>query len=113
MAIFEILQEAIEKHRCVAMWAEGRWREVAPLAIGFKDGKQKVLTFQYKGDSKSGLAEGGAWRCFNVDSIAWARHTKDPWQSGNYPIAKTESTFDTVICGLGARTRTFEHKRQR
>src|SRR3974390_2746477 len=107
--IFDTLREAIEKHRCVAILAEGRKRQVAPLAIGFKGTQCKVLTFQYRGDSSSGLAAGGAWRCFVIDRIVWAKIIDDPWQCGNYPVAKTESSFDYVVCGRGARVRTYEH----
>lgn len=109
MAVFETLREAIEKRRCVTMLADGKLREVAPLAIGFKGAQKKVLTFQYRGGSNSGLAAGGAWRCFKMDDITWAKIIDDPWQCGNYPVAKTETSFDYVVCGLGARLRTFEH----
>ncbi len=112
VAVFETLREAVEKRRCVAMLAEGKWRQVAPLAIGFKGARRKVLTFQYKGESKSGLAAGGAWRCFAIDDISWAKIIDDPWQAGNYPVAKTETSFDYVVCGLGARLRTFDHAKR-
>ena len=107
LAVFEILKEAIEKRRCVAMLADGTWREVAPLAIGFKGAQKKVLTFQYKGDSKSGLAAGGAWRCFPLADITWAKIIDDPWQCGNYPVVKTETSFDYIVCGMGARHGAF------
>ncbi|HEV8016097.1 MAG TPA: hypothetical protein VGP48_11220 [Stellaceae bacterium] len=113
MDVFDTLREAIEKRRCVEMVAEGRRREVAPLAIGFKGAEKKVLTFQYRGGSKSGLAAGGAWRCFLLEKISWAKIIDDPWQCGNYPVAKTETSFDYVVYGLGARVRTFEHLRRR
>lgn len=113
MSVFDTLREAIEKRRCVAMLAEGREREVAPLAIGFKGTQRKVLTFQYRGDSNSGLPAGGAWRCFPIDSIVWARIIDDPWQCGDYPVAKLEASFDYVVCGRGARIRTYEHLKRR
>jgi len=107
--VFDTLRVAIEKHRCVTMLAEGLRRDVAPLAIGFKGTQKKVLTFQIKGDSSSGLAPGGAWRCFLLENIAWVKPSEEPWQSGNYPIAKLEASFDYVVCGLGARLRTYDH----
>jgi hypothetical protein len=110
--VYDVLKEAVEKHRCVVMAAEGQRREVAPLAIGFKDARQMVLTFQYKGGSNSGLAEGGAWRCFPIDHIDWAKITDDPWQHGNYPIAKVEASFDNILYGMGAQMRTYQHKRR-
>ena len=112
MAVFDTLREAVEKRRCVIIVAEGKQREVAPLAIGFKGTQRKVLTFQYKGGSESGLAAGGAWRCFAIDDIVWAKIIDEPWHSGNYPVAKTEASFDYVVCGLGARIRTFDHMKR-
>ncbi len=112
MLIFDTLREAIEKKRCVAMVAEGRRREVAPLAIGFKGAQKKVLTFQLTGGSHSGLAPGGAWRCFPLESITWAKLIDEPWQSGNYPIAKLEASFDYVVCGAGAHLRTYHHRKR-
>jgi hypothetical protein len=113
LAVFDTLKEAIEKRRCVAILVDGNWREVAPLAIGVKGAQKKVLTFQYKGESKSGLAAGGAWRCFPLTDITFAKIIEDhPWQSGNYPVAKTESTFDYIVCGMGAQVRTYNHLRR-
>ena len=112
MDVFDTLRLAIEKHRCVTMLADGLRRDVAPLAIGFKGTQKKVLTFQFKGDSSSGLAPGGAWRCFLIENIAWVKLNDEPWQSGNYPIAKMEASFDYVVCGLGARVRTYAHLKQ-
>ena len=113
MSIYDVLKEAVEKRRCVEIVAAGLQREVAPLAIGFKDSRRKVLTFQFKGGSSSGLAPGGAWRCFFLDDITVARIIDEPWHSGHYPVAKLEASFDYILCGLGARVATFEHKRRR
>ena len=54
----------------------------------------------------------GDWMQFK-DKVRknWAKLTDEPWQSGNYPIAKLEATFDYVVCGLGARVRTYDHLR--
>jgi hypothetical protein len=113
LAVFEILKEAIEKRRCVAILVDGTRREVAPLAIGVKGVQKKVLTFQYRGDSKSGLAAGGAWRCFPITDITWAKIIDDPWQCGDYPVVKTETSFDYIVCGMGSRVRTYDHLRRR
>lgn len=113
VAVYEVLREAIEKRRCVHLVANGLSREVCPLALGYKGARQKVLTFQYRGDSQSGLAPGGAWRCFFLDDIASATIIGDPWQTGHYPVAKTETSFDYVVCGMSARPRYYEHLRRR
>jgi predicted DNA-binding transcriptional regulator YafY len=109
MIVYDILKEAIDKHRCVIITVDGKSRAVAPLALGFKAGRKKVLTFQYRGDSKSGLAAGGAWRCFFLDDISWAKISDDPWQSGQHPVVKLETSLDSVLCGQGAQIRSYRH----
>lgn len=113
MLVYDVLKEAVEKRRCVEILAAGLRRNVAPLAIGFKNSRRKVLTFQYKGASSQGLAPGGAWRCFFLDDIAEARIIDDPWQLGHYPVAKTEASFDYILCGMGARVPTYNHLQRR
>ena len=111
--VFETLRKAIETHHCVTIFAEARRREVAALAIGYTGTQRKVLTFQYRGDSNSGLATGGAWRCFAIDDVIWAKINDDPWHPGYYPVAKTESIFDYVVCGIGAQIRSYDHRKRR
>jgi hypothetical protein len=111
--VYDTLKEAIDKHRCVTVVVDGKLRQVAPLALGIKGSRKKVLTFQYRGDSKSGLAAGGAWRCFFLEDITWAKITDDPWQSGQHPVVKVETSFDYVVRGMGAQIRTYDHMRPR
>jgi hypothetical protein len=98
MSVEAILIRAIELRHRVEVLAGGRRREVCPFALGYKDGVRKVLTFQVEGGSRSGLASGGAWRCFALDDIAWAETVEGAWRSGANPVAKTEASLDVVEC---------------
>jgi hypothetical protein len=98
MSVDAILIRAIELRRRVDLLADGQRREVCPFALGYKDGRRKVLTFQVEGGSRSGLAAGGAWRCFALDDIAWAQMIEGTWRSGANPVAKTEASLDIVEC---------------
>lgn len=80
------------------MMAERRRREVCPHALGYKDKRLKVLVYQYSGGSASGLAGGGAWRCFFVDDILWTEITDGPWQSARDYIIKADTSFDYISC---------------
>lgn len=113
LTVYEILKAAIERRRCVRVIADDLWRDICPLALGYKDTKLKVLAFQYHGGSVSGIAADGGWRCFSLDEISWAQINDDPWQSGHNAVAKLEASFDTVICGAGARVRTYDHLKRR
>jgi hypothetical protein len=107
VAVYDVLKHAIERHRSVRIIAGGLWRDISPLALGYKGDKLKVLAYQYRGDSASGLPADGGWRCFFVDDISWAKETDDRWQTGHYAVAKVEASLDTVICGAGAQVRTY------
>ena len=112
MSLHDILRKAIETRHSVRIMANGLLREVCPLALGYKGSRQKVLTFQYRGGSVSGLAPGGAWRCFFLDDITSAEIVDDePFHVGLHPVAKTEASLDYVVCGMGARIRTYDHMR--
>jgi hypothetical protein len=107
LVVCDLLRTAIEKHRCVRIIAGGHWRDISPLSLGYKGGKLKVLAFQFRGESASGIAAEGGWRCFFVDDISWAKLIDDAWHTGHYPVAKIEASLDSVICGAGATVRSF------
>jgi hypothetical protein len=106
-AVFDVLKTAIERRRCVKVVVGGSSRDMCPLALGYKANQLKVLAFQYKGASESGLNAHGGWRCFYLTEISWAKINDDPWQSGQNAAAKREASLDTVICGTGASVRTY------
>lgn len=58
----------IERHQVVCRYHD-HVREVSPHAIGWRDGRPRVIAFQFAGGSESGLPSGGAWRCFDLDGI--------------------------------------------
>jgi len=109
LAVFDVLKKAIERRHCVRVVAGDLWRDVCPLALGYKGDKLKVLAFQYRGGSSSGISADGGWRCFALDEISFAQINDDPWTSGQNPVAKLEASLDTVICGTGTRVRTYDH----
>jgi uncharacterized protein len=105
--VFDVLKTAIERRRCVKVIVANQSRDVCPLALGYKANQLKVLAFQYKGASTSGLNAHGGWRCFSLAEISWAKINDDPWQSGPNIAAKREASLDTVICGAGTSVRTY------
>jgi len=98
MAVYETLKNAIAHKRCVRVFAGGRSRDICPQALGKKDGKPRLLAFQYEGGSVSGLAAGGQWRTFFLTDIAAAALIEGAWQTGPSVVAKTEASLDQVEC---------------
>lgn len=107
MLVFDVLKKAIELHHCVRIVTEGRWRDVCPAALGYKNSQLRLLAFQYRGESASGIGAQGGWRSFLLNEISSAFIVDDPWHRGDYPLWKIEASFDTVICGTGARQRVY------
>ena len=87
---------AVSRQRCVVIFAARRRRSVAPHAIGVKNGRLKLLAFQYSGGSVSGLAKDGGWRTFLLDEIFSAEIVNDAWHSAPDYLIKLETSFDTV-----------------
>jgi hypothetical protein len=55
-------------------------REICAVILGHTGGQEKALTFQFGGQSKSGLSPNGEWRClFHLRDGRWRageRHTQ-------------------------------------
>jgi hypothetical protein len=96
MGVYDTLRSAINRKRCVRVFAEGQLRDICPQALGRKDGKLRLLAFQYEGGSVSGLAPGGQWRAFFLYDIVAAVLIDGPWHTGHNVVAKTEACLDRV-----------------
>jgi hypothetical protein len=56
---------------------------VCPIVLGHSQGKEKALTFQIGGESKSGLPPEGEWRCLFLAKVDGARTQDGPWRAGD------------------------------
>lgn len=68
------------KHQITCMY-QGRYREICCHTLGYKGGREKVLAFQFGGDSSKGLPPGGEWRCMFVDEITDAIAKEGDWHT--------------------------------
>jgi predicted DNA-binding transcriptional regulator YafY len=81
-AIYQIFRTAIRERKQITCAYNGCRREVCPHVLGFKDGQEMALTFQFAGDSNSGLPPGGEWRCLALAQVSDARMRDGPWHTG-------------------------------
>lgn len=77
------LREAMELRQQVVCLYQDRLREVCPHTLGYRAGREKVLTFQFAGDSSRGLPPGGEWRCMFVDQITVLETKDGEWHSAD------------------------------
>jgi len=81
-ATYRLFREAILNHMQVICTYDGRHREICPHVLGHTDGDEKALTFQFAGDSVSGLPPGGEWRCLSLAQVHGAQLRAGPWRTG-------------------------------
>ena len=61
---------------------DGFTRELCPVILGHSRGHEKALTYQFGGDSKSGLPRDGEWRCLWLSKVSDARLRDGRWHTG-------------------------------
>ena len=79
---YELMADALTNRRQVLCDYDGYPRELCPVVLGHSKGEEKALTFQFGGDSGSGLPRGGEWRCLFQSKVRHARLPEGPWRSG-------------------------------
>jgi hypothetical protein len=81
-AIYELFRQAILGRHQITCDYEGCYREICPHVLGQTDGEEKSLTYQFAGQSNSGLPPGGEWRCLFLKQIRNARLRDGDWHTG-------------------------------
>jgi hypothetical protein len=80
--VYELFLEAMRSRRQVVCMFQGRRREVCPVILGHTDGKERVLAFQFAGESSKPLPPGGQWRCLTLDEVSYVQLRAGPWRAG-------------------------------
>lgn len=78
---YDALRQAIEDRMQVIATYSGHRREMCPHALGWKNGRQHVLFFQFGGTSSRGLPPGGEWRCMDVSTLLDVQIVVGDWHS--------------------------------
>lgn len=81
-ATYELFHTAILERKQIVCEYGGCHREVCPHVLGHTGREEMVLTFQFGGESKSGLPPGGEWRCFALADVRNAHLRDGPWRTG-------------------------------
>jgi hypothetical protein len=93
---YAILRQAILDRKQVICTFRGYRREMCPHVIGTsKMGVQQLLSFQFAGQSSSGLPARGEWRCMPVAEIQNVQTREGPWHTG-YSYLKPQTCVHTI-----------------
>jgi hypothetical protein len=84
-----LVRSAIEQRRPLGAGYHGYDRLMCPHLLGWNaEGGRRLLSYQYGGDSKSGLGPPGSkdnWRCMALDELKDVEVLTGPWHTAeNY-----------------------------
>jgi PIN domain nuclease of toxin-antitoxin system len=81
--VYELFAQAIAEQKQIFCTYERLPRELCPHILGHTKGEEVALTFQFGGQSKSGLPTGGEWRCLSLSKVRNVRFREGPWHAGS------------------------------
>jgi hypothetical protein len=98
MGTYQLLRHAIITRQQVVARYGGHEREFCPHILGWKDGAERCLVYQFAGTSRTGRIFPGSpdnWRCLKVEEIEVIRLQSGRWYSGQ-SHERTQRCLDTV-----------------
>jgi hypothetical protein len=81
--IYDLFRQAMAGRKQIVCKYGGYRRELCPIILGHSGGAEKALTYQFGGQSKSGLPPGGEWRCLWLSKVSHVEIRDGPWHSGS------------------------------
>lgn len=80
---FELFSQAVEGRKQIVCTYQGRRREICPHVVGWKEGREQALSFQFAGQSSKGLPPGGEWRCLILSQVRDVEIRDGDWHTGH------------------------------
>ena len=82
-AVYRRIRKAIRAEQQITCRYNGHYRELCPHILGHTDGEEKLLAFQFGGESSKPLPRGGEWRCLVVAEMRDVAAREGPWHAGS------------------------------
>jgi predicted DNA-binding transcriptional regulator YafY len=79
---YQLFRQAVLNKQQVTCTYQNLRRELCPHALGYTDGREQALSFQFAGQSSKGLPPGGQWRCMKLDDVTDVQLVDGPWHTG-------------------------------
>jgi hypothetical protein len=80
---YRLFEQAMHMRKPLTCMYDGRPRVLCPIILGHSQEQEKVLTYQFGGESKSGLPPAGEWRCLWLAKVSAIQLRDGPWQTGS------------------------------
>jgi hypothetical protein len=95
-SIYALVRAAILERRIVSAVYDNLPREMCPHVIGWKNGKEHCLFFQFAGGSRRGLPLQGAWRCLDLEMLSEVAISAGRWRTGSGYYENPQVCVDEV-----------------
>ncbi|HEX3864268.1 MAG TPA: hypothetical protein VHY35_21505 [Stellaceae bacterium] len=79
---YGLFSRAMAEHKQILCVYGGHRRELCPVILGHSNGEEKALTYQFAGESSSGLPSGGEWRCLFLSKVSVVQLRDGAWHMG-------------------------------
>jgi hypothetical protein len=79
---YELFALAMAERKQVLCTYDGYRRELCPIVLGHKAGKEVALTYQFAGGSRTRLPTRGQWRCLELAKVRDIQLRDGPWHAG-------------------------------
>ena len=81
--VYDLFHQAMAGRKQIVCTYGGYGRELCPIILGHSGGEEKALTYQFGGESRSGLPRGGEWRRLFLAGVGDIQLRDGPWMSGS------------------------------
>jgi hypothetical protein len=81
-ANYRLIRSAILAEQQVTCTYGGHYRELCPHILGHTREEEKLLAFQFGGESSRPLPPGGQWKCLSVAAMRDVKARSGPWHAG-------------------------------
>ena len=83
-ANYQIVRQAILNQQQIVCTYQGRHRELCPHIIGHTKGAERLLAWQFGGETGSRpLPAGGAWKCLDIAEMRNIAPRDGAWRTGS------------------------------
>jgi hypothetical protein len=80
---YRLFEQAVRMRKPIACMYTGYPRELCPIILGHSQKQEKALTYQFGGQSKSGLPAEAEWRCLWFAKVSAVQLLEGLWRSGS------------------------------
>ena len=95
-ATYRLFRQAMAELSPVTCAYDGKRREICPIILGYSDGEEKALVYQFGGESSQGAAGARGWKCLALSKIRHAHMIDGPWHDGPGPHGQAQSCVADV-----------------